>query len=139
MSKCRINDINREKEVDLNEILKKFKFTEASPIVILSGAKANSRGKFFAGIARACFRTDAVIIDSGIEVGIEAFAMRKNIKLIGVAPEKLIKFPKINPTSKDPFELTNGHSHLFLLSKRNYHRLTIILNFKLFLCLIYNI
>ena len=115
--------MNREKEVDLNEILKKFKFTEASPVVILSGAKANSRGKFFAGIARASFRTDAVIIDSGIEVGIEAFAMRKNIKLIGVAPEKLVKFPKINPTSKDPFELTNGHSHLFLLSKRNYHNI----------------
>ena len=96
--------------------MRKFKFQEASPVVILSGAKPNSRGKFFAGIARACFRTDAVIIDSGVEVGIESFAMRQNIKLIGVAPEKLIKFPKINPTSKETFELSNGHSHLFLLS-----------------------
>ena len=57
-----------------------------------------------------------MIIDSGVEVGIESFALRQNLKLIGVAPEKLIKFPKINPTSKDPFELANGHSHLFLLS-----------------------
>lgn len=111
--------MSKEKEIDLNEILRKFKFPEASPVVVLSGAKTNSRGKFFAGIARACFRTDAVVIDSGIDVGIETFAMRKNIKLIGVAPEKSVKFPKINPTSKDPYELTNGHSHLFLLSNNH--------------------
>lgn len=102
--------------MDFNEILRKFKFTEQAPVVILSGAFQNNKGKFFAGIARACFRTDAVIIDSGIEVGIEAFSLRKGIKLLGVAPEKLVKFPKINPTNKDPFELTNGHTHLFLLS-----------------------
>lgn len=112
-------------------ILSKFKFEEPLPVVIFAGAKENSRGKFFAGIARACFRTDAVIIDSGIESGIELFALRKSkyinffellnqmkdLKLIGVAPEKLIRFPKINSTAKDAFELTNGHSQLFLLSK----------------------
>ena len=38
------------------------------------------------------------------------------MKVIGVAPENCITFPKINPTSIDPNELTNGHSHLFLLS-----------------------
>ena len=47
-------------------------------VVIFAGSKENTRGKFFAGIARACFRTDAVIIDSGISSGIELFSLRKS-------------------------------------------------------------
>ena len=37
------------------------------------------------------------------------------MKLIGVAPEKEVKFPKVNPTHHDPYEVANGHTHLFLL------------------------
>ena len=43
--------------------------------------------------------------------------MRKNIVLIGIAPESQIEYPKANP---DPFSttmLTNGHSHFILLGK----------------------
>mmetsp|Transcript_114811 Transcript_114811/g.171686 ORF Transcript_114811/g.171686 Transcript_114811/m.171686 type:complete len:92 (+) Transcript_114811:196-471(+) len=83
---------------------------EGLPVVILGGAKEVDKGKFYAGVARACFRTDAVILDSGIGVGIEPFALRRNLKLIGVCPENEVKFPKINPTIKDPFELSNGHT-----------------------------
>lgn len=45
------------------------------------------RGKFYAGITRAAFNTDAVIIDNGVGSGIEKFALRRGVKLIGVAPE----------------------------------------------------
>lgn len=44
--------------------------------------------------------------------------MRRGVKLIGVAPENEIKFPKINPTKVDPFELANGHTHLILLNNK---------------------
>jgi hypothetical protein len=35
--------------------------------------------------------------------------------LIGVAPEKEIVFPRINPTQRHDNELTNGHTHFFLM------------------------
>ena len=41
------------------------------------------------------------------------------IKLIGVAPENEVKYPKINPTKIEPTEVSNGHTHLFLVSKYN--------------------
>jgi hypothetical protein len=43
--------------------------------------------------------------------------LRRGVKLIGVAPENEIKYPKMNPTFVDPYEISNGHTHLFLLSK----------------------
>jgi len=46
----------------------------------------SKRGKLYAGICRAAYKTDAVIIDSGIKTGIEPFAIRKGVKLIGVSP-----------------------------------------------------
>lgn len=80
------------------------------------GAKDTGRGKFYAGIARAAFNTDAIILDSGIATGIEQYAIRRGVKLIGIAPENEIKFPKLNPTKSEPNELSNGHTHLFLLN-----------------------
>lgn len=41
--------------------------------------------------------------------------MRKNVPLIGVCPEKEIAYPKINPTKRKENELTNGHTHFFLI------------------------
>lgn len=46
-----------------------------------------SLGKFYAGIARACFNTDAIIVDNAVATGIEKFALRRDVKIIGVAPE----------------------------------------------------
>lgn len=56
-----------------------------------------NRGKALAGVCRAAFRTDAYIIDSGIGSGIEKFCLRKNVNLIGLAPENEISYPRINP------------------------------------------
>ncbi|KRX07611.1 hypothetical protein PPERSA_11160 [Pseudocohnilembus persalinus] len=97
------------------QLLYKLKLIEGYPIINLIGAKDTGRGQFLAGIARAAFNTDAIIIDSGISSGIEKYVLRRGVKLIGVAPEAEIKYPKINPTFIDPQELTNGHSHIFLL------------------------
>lgn len=80
--------------------------------------KDSPRGKFYAGIARACFNTDAVIVDNAITSGIEKFALRRGLKVVGVAPEASIKFPKVNPTNIEPTELSNGHTHIFLLSNK---------------------
>lgn len=41
--------------------------------------------------------------------------MRKNVPLIGVSPEKEIAYPKINPSKRKENELTNGHTHFFLI------------------------
>lgn len=97
-------------------MLEKFKYNERLPVINLIGAMEKGRGKFYAGIVRAAFNTDAVIVDNGLASGIEKFALRRGIKFIGIAPESEIKFPKINPTQVDPMELANGHTHLFLVS-----------------------
>lgn len=72
-------------------------------------------GKTLAGAARAAFRTDATILDSGLGSGIEKFCSRKNVQLIGVAPEHDVIYPRINPNDKKDNELTNGHTHFVLL------------------------
>ena len=56
-------------------------------------------GRTLAGAARAAKRLDAVIIDSGIGCGIEKFAMREGLNLVGVSPEAEVQFPKLNATS----------------------------------------
>jgi hypothetical protein len=55
------------------------------------------------------------VIDSGVGSGIEKFCLRKNVPLIGVCPEKEIAYPKINPVKRKENELTNGHTHFFLI------------------------
>jgi hypothetical protein len=84
-------------------------------VIILAGAMTQRAGKTLAGVARAAFRTDAFIIDSGIGSGIEKFCLRKQVTLIGVAPEKEIIYPRISPNEKKDNELTNGHTHFILL------------------------
>lgn len=65
------------KNFPYSEIMNKLKLTEGFPVVNLIAAASSSRGKFYAGVARACFNCDAVIVDSAIETGIEPYAMRK--------------------------------------------------------------
>lgn len=93
----------------------KLKFTQPTPVIVLAGAMTQRAGKTLAGVARAAFRTDAVVIDSGLGTGIEKFCARKQVPLIGVAPEQEIIYPRINPNSKKDNELTNGHTHFVLI------------------------
>ena len=51
-------------------MITKFKYTEANPVVNIIGGMENNRGKFYAGIARAAFNTDAIIVTNGIATGI---------------------------------------------------------------------
>lgn len=99
----------------ISEVCDKLKFVEAAPVIILSGSMGTKNAKVLAGIARAAFRAGATIIDSGIGSGIEKFCMRKDVPLVGVCPEAEIAYPKINPTKRKDNELTNGHTHFFLL------------------------
>jgi len=57
--------------IDLDNVFKKFKIKEPHPVIIIAGGMFTERGKFYAGIARAAFKTDAVVLDSGIKTGIE--------------------------------------------------------------------
>lgn len=61
------------------EILEAFKFKDPHPCLILSGARDSQRGKLLAGVARAAFRSDAVIIDSGVATGIENYCLRRSM------------------------------------------------------------
>lgn len=99
----------------ISEVCDKLKFTQPTPVIILAGAMTQRAGKTLAGVARAAFRTDAVIIDSGLGSGIEKFCLRKHVTLVGVAPEHQIIYPRISPNEKKDNELTNGHSHFILL------------------------
>jgi len=42
-----------------------------------------------------------------------------DVPLIGVAPEKEIQFPRINPTKRHENELTNGHTHFVLIGNED--------------------
>lgn len=99
----------------VSEVADKLKLNQASPVIVLAGAMTQRAGKTLAGVARAAQRTDAVIIDSGLGSGIEKFADRKKLALIGVAPEHEIIYPRINPNVKKDNELTTGHTHFFLI------------------------
>jgi hypothetical protein len=37
------------------------------------------------------------------------------VNLIGLAPENEITYPRINPAQRKDNELTNGHTHFFLI------------------------
>lgn len=68
-----------------------------------------------AGLSRAAFNTRAFIVDSGLQTGVESFCIRKNLTLIGVAPEYMIELPKPNPDQFSKKMLTNGHTHFILI------------------------
>ena len=82
----KINNIYKN-NLPLREMLDKFKYTEPLPVINIIGAVESGRGKFYAGIARAAFNTDAVIVDNGLACGLEKFTLRRGVKLIGIAPE----------------------------------------------------
>ena len=67
-------------------MLTKFKYNDAYPVINLIGGMENNRGKFYAGVARAAFNTDAVIVTNGIATGLEKFVLRRGVKMIGIAP-----------------------------------------------------
>ena len=64
--------------INMEYIFDKFKISEPHPVILITGGMFSDRGKFYAGIARAAYKTDAVIIDSGIRTGVEPFSIRKS-------------------------------------------------------------
>ena len=110
----RISDPANE-DFRISEVCDKLKLTQPTPVIILAGAMTERAGKTLAGVARAAVRAEATIVDSGIGSGIEKFCLRKHLPLIGVGPDKEIIYPRINPDGKKANELTNGHSHFFLI------------------------
>ena len=95
-----------DQDFRVSEVCDRLKFTQPTPVIILAGAMTHRAGKTLAGVARAAFRSDAIIIDSGLGTGIEKFCDRKQIPLLGVAPEQEIIYPRINPNMKKNNELT---------------------------------
>ena len=83
----RVSDINA-KAFPYSDIMNKLKLTEGYPILNLIGSgPGKDRDKFWAGVSRACFNVDALIMQNCISSGIEKSAMRKGLNVIGVAPE----------------------------------------------------
>ena len=111
---CLINE-PFNKNLNINEIVDHFNFYEPYPVINLIGANTKRKGKLLSGISRAAYNTQAIIIDSGIQNGIERFCLRKNLNLIGIAPENKIEYPKMNSYNFSNTMLTNGHSHFVLL------------------------
>jgi len=99
----------------ISSVCDRLKLTEPTPVIILAGAMGERAGKTLAGVCRAAVRSDAAIIDSGLGSGIEKFCLRKHLALMGVAPDKEVIYPRINPVGKKNNELTNGHTQFLLL------------------------
>lgn len=59
-----------KKNLPVRDMLEKFKYNQRLPVINLIGAMEKGRGKFYAGIVRAAFNTDAVIVDNGLASGI---------------------------------------------------------------------
>ena len=115
-SLCLVNE-PFNKNLRVSDIADHFKFIEPQQVIVLIGANTERKIKLFAGISRAALNTRAIILDSGLQTGIEKFCLRKNITLIGIAPENKIEYPKINPEKISSTLLTNGHTHFILLGK----------------------
>ena len=115
-SLCLVNE-PFNKNLRISDIADHFKFIEPQQVIVLIGANTKRKIKLFAGISRAALNTRAIILDSGLQTGIEKFCLRKNITLIGIAPENKIEYPKINPEEFSNTLLTNGHTHFILLGK----------------------
>ncbi|MCQ2816794.1 MAG: hypothetical protein MJ252_05960 [archaeon] len=113
---CLINE-PFNKNLRITEIADHFQFYEPTPVIVLIGANTKNKVKLFAGLSRAALNCRAVIIDSGLQTGVERFCLRKNIELIGIAPEGQIEYPKINPEPFSNTLLTNGHTHFILIGK----------------------
>ena len=111
---CLINE-PFNKNLNINDIVDHFNFYEPYPVINLIGANTKRKGKLVSGISRAAYNTQAIIIDSGIQNGIERFCLRKNLNFIGIAPENKIEYPKMNSYNFSNTMLTNGHSHFILL------------------------
>lgn len=90
----KIPDVSN-KDFRISEVADRLKFVEPTPVIILAGAMTERADRTLAGVSRAALRTDAVIFDSGIHSGIEKFCLRRKTPLIGVAPEHMIKYPRI--------------------------------------------
>ena len=115
-SLCLVNE-PFNKNLRVSDIADHFKFIEPQQVIVLIGANTKRKVKLCAGISRAALNTRAIILDSGLQTGIEKFCLRKNITLIGIAPENKIEYPKINPEEFSNTLLTNGHTHFILLGK----------------------
>ena len=111
---CFLNDPNA-KNLRVTEVADHYHFNEPIPVIVLIGANTNQKIKLFAGISRAALNCRAIIIDSGVESGIEKFCLRKNIDLIGIAPESQIDYPKADYNEFSESLLTNGHTYFILL------------------------
>lgn len=110
----RVKDPGHE-DFRISEVADKLKLINPSPVIVLAGAMTQRAGKTLAGIARAAFRADATIIDSGIGSGIEKFCIRKRIPFFGVAPDECISYPRLSQEAPKDNELTNGHTHFVLI------------------------
>lgn len=84
------------------------------------GANTSKKGKLMAGITRAAFNTRSIIVDSSLQTGLETFCIRKNLTLIGIAPENCIELPRPNPGSFSSKVISNGHTHFILLGSEDY-------------------
>jgi hypothetical protein len=111
---CFLNDPNA-KNLRVTEVADHYHFYDPISVIVLIGANTNEKIKLFAGISRAALNCRAIILDSGVESGIEKFCLRKNIDLIGIAPESQIDYPKADNNEFSESLLTNGHSHFILL------------------------
>lgn len=121
-SLCRIEKMIDFENAAMESTLKKFKFSKPIPVVVLTGARDSGRPNFLEGVSRAAFRSDAVIVDSGTKNGIERSVLRQNLKLIGVFPNEMISLPVLGGKTELPDQLTNGHSHLFMITDKLYQK-----------------
>lgn len=112
--KCLIHEPS-SKTIRVTEIADHYKFYDPCPVINIIGGNSNKVGKLMAGLTRAAYNTRAIIVDSGVETGVEQFCLRKNITLIGIAPEFMIELPKPNSDLFSKKMLTNGHSHFILI------------------------
>lgn len=122
---CRVDKMVEIEEEQILDICNKFKFTAPQPVIILGGLRDNNietRTPFLEGITRAAYRSDAVMMDSGVRSGIENSALRRNLNIIGVFPHDQIKLPMLNSKTESSGELTNGHTHLFAISDKFYQK-----------------
>jgi hypothetical protein len=108
----------KNRNVKLGDIVSRLKLNDSYPVILLSGAEGDLRGRLLVGLVRAAYSTDAVIFSTGLKSGIEQTAYKRRVNYIGVCPEDLIVYPTKASRGDRLGELAGGHSHFIVLGTK---------------------
>ena len=110
------------KDVKAKELLKDMRLTGPFSVILLAGVEGDGLSRLLAGLVRAAYRTDSVIVDGGGLSGIEQACAKSAVALVGIAAEDTVVYPsRSSNADTNRVLVTPGHTHLITLGNKGDH------------------